>query len=705
MSHCHSDVTISRREEETRDCRRIVGLIGIPNSGKSTLFNALTGGSVRVANWPGVTVDLTTGRIDDICIVDFPGIYGLTPGSIEERVAEESLLRVKPDLIAVIIDGTAPERSLYLLVQALEAFNGRVIIVVSKAAISHGLGIHIDYEGLSRELGVSIAATSVLEGVGVDRLKRLIKEESGGQGLTIDYGLLEDRINELATRHDAVEAARKLNVTSRWLAAQLVYEDQVLEKLLEEMGYTSLVDVARDVRSSIERELGLDPSLLISSSRLHVAEELAKRFIVRREPRRVYGLIDDVMLHPLLGPLAGLGILFIAFLAAFTINTGFPLNMILYFAGFETAAIWLEEHNLAGVIEALFSYIKLFIPAGEGLVYSMVEGVIDGVGLVASFIPLIAIVTAFLAILEDSGILTRIAVSMHPFLSKFGLTGKSVYPLMVAFGCNVPAVFSTRILLPHERARAIASIPFMICSARLVVLTAFTYTFFQGILLQALAATSLYMISIIASLATARLVAYIQHVKEGVEEEPPLVMDLPYMHKPSSRVVWWRVRGSLIHFIKKMFGPILVAAVIIGILLSYGPEGYVGGDIDASYGAILGSWVGRILEPLGISGSYEWVLGLSLITGSLVKEVILETIGIAVGEVHPVKAVEALTLTPLQAYAFLVFTMLYIPCIGTMTAIYSESRSLKLLALLILYMVGVAALAMYLIYGLLTLVV
>lgn len=699
---CHASGSVPLEAEEARRlgvqaCRELVVLLGAPNSGKSALFNSLTGSWARVGNWPGVTVDVHVAGIEGgACLVDLPGVYGLGVGSIEERVAKEALARLKPGRVVVVLDGTAPERSLYLLVSALEAVGGKALVAVTKHALSHAMGVHIDVEGLRRRLGVPVVETSALEGVGLDRLRGALREPPRGRPLRVDYGLAEEAVSRLASHPEAARLSGSTGLSERWLAAQLLAGDPDVEALAEAAGARGLLEAAEEARGLVASTAGLEPALLVAEARVRAAEELARAFIVRRRPRETPRL-DRLFLHPVAGPIAGLAVVFSVFLAAFTVNTGFPLNVVLAMLGAEGAAAALEEHSLTGLIAAAFGALKGLLPEGAWWA-GLAAGAIDGVGLVASFIPLIAALVAFMALLDDSGLLTRIAVSFHPLFSRFGLTGRSLYPLLVGLGCNVPGVMLTRTLSPEERVRAIAALPFIPCSARLVVIAAFTYAFMEGVLERALAATGVYAVSIAAGLATARLVARLQRARLDVEEKPELVMELPMVHRPSLKVVWWATRDALAAFARKMAGPILAGAVLIWALVNYGPSGQAA-SFEESYGYMVGRVTGAVFEPILGGDPTAALLGVAVVAGSLVKEVIVETIGVAVGVPDPAAAVAALGLSKAQAFAILLFTAMYVPCIGTMTAIYAETGSLRRLAAQAAYMIALATLVMYAAYA------
>ncbi|MEB2837067.1 MAG: ferrous iron transport protein B [Desulfurococcales archaeon] len=688
-------------EKGLSGCSKVYALVGAPNTGKSTLFNVLTGGKARVGNWPGVTVSVSVGRLDGVCLVDVPGVYGLGSVSLEERVTREFFLRVPVDGVLVLIDATVPERSFYLLVTLLEALRKPAAIVVTKIRLAHGLGVHIDLDGLSRALGLPVIATSALEGVGVEELRDALRRGVGARpSLRVDYGVAEEAVEELEGHPDLRAAEERLGFTARWLAAQLLADDEQVKMLLESMGFGGVVEEAERLAEQLRERTGIEPSLLIAQARVRVAEDLASAYVVRKKPRGSPAWLDRIFRHPIWGPLAGLGLLFAVFLTAFSVNTGFPLNVIIAHWS-PGAAAALEEYSLGGLIsrgfEALKSAVVPLLP--QGAIAGSVAAVIDGVGLVSGFIPLVGTIVALTAVVEDSGLFTRMAVAFHPIVSRFGLSGRSVYPLALGTGCNVPAVLSTRILDPVEKVRAIMAIPFIPCSARFIVISIFVSAFFHSPLTQALAATGIYATGILVALATARLTARWQVHRYGgaVEEEPPLVMELPPLHPPSGKVVWWVTREALLEYMKKIGGPILLGALVVWALIAYGPHGYTQ-DPTASFAYYLGRAIGVLFEPIGV-GSAHWVLGLAALAGAVAKEIFADTIAVTMGTPEPSRAVAALGLTPAQAYAVLVFVALYIPCVATFTAMVSELKERRLALFYVLYSTTIATILMYASYA------
>jgi ferrous iron transport protein B len=692
------------RLEVLNECDIKVVLLGPPNTGKSTLFNVLTGGNVLVANWPGVTVDIDIGKMKidgkHVCIVDLPGTYSLYPTTIEEKIAESFILDNNPDWIIVLIDATTPEKSLGLLLQAIEAFGNRVIAVLTKKALMHGLGIHIDVEGLKKDLGINIIETSALEGIGISELKQSITKEppewdSRVEGLLINYGSIEIYINNLAGDEEVDRFARDHRVSPRYIAISLLLEDPVVLSRIPptiKSKVNELLNEAKQVYPS-----GLNN--LIFEKRYDFVDRLAEKHIVRVKRSKTMDRIDALLTHPILGPINSLLLIFTVFLGVFSVNTGFPLNVIFDALGYGNAAALVEEYSLTSLLGEFFDYLATLTSDAIGgqLGDFLGNGIIGGVGAVISFVPLILMVYFFLGILEDTGIISRIASSLHPFLEPFGLTGRSVFPLFISLGCNVPGVYSTRASSVEERVKSIWAVPFIPCQARLVVMIAFSDAFFHDPLSKTIALLGLYTAGIAAALLTSVIASFFYKRKIGVERRTPLILELPYLHKPSWKVVYWITRDNTWHFIKKAGTIIFAMSIIIWFLLNYGPSGYTGG-INGSYGEIIGSDLSFILHPMNITGDKANILALSLLNGLVAKEVVLSTIVQATGIGDPVKAVSLLGLTRAQALGYLLIVTLYFPCMATLAAMYTETRKAKYVTLFAVYSVALALIAGYLGY-------
>ena len=691
--------------EKLRDCDRVAVLLGAPNTGKSSLFNVLTGKTAAVANWPGVTVDIEIGKVKvdslRLCVVDLPGTYGLVPSSPEEAVTREAIFAIKPDVIVVLLDSTQPEASLNLVIQAVEAFPGRVLVVATKYALSHAQGIHLDLEGLSSRLGAPVIPVSALEGLGVPELVQALQEARRGGRIRIDYGLLEPYIRRLEETGWAGDAAERLGVSRRWVVVQLLSGDEHLARLLYDMGYAELVEEALRLSEEAGRRLNIPLELYVAERRIMFAEELARQTVVRREPAgQKWQKLVDAFLHPVLGPVLSVAGLFATFAVIFAVNIGFPLNMIFRWAGLEGAAEFIENYNLSTLLGEAFALLAEHVKAalGGGLLASLIaDGIIGGVGFILSFLPLIAMVYVSLAILEDSGLAARMAVSFHPLLYRFGLTGRSLFPLIMGIGCNVPGVYATRGLSEEERFRAVFAEPFIPCQARLAVMIAVTSVLVKGLLAQALTMIIVYLEAFAAALLTAWIAGRLVQPKllagRGirVEHKIELIMELPKVHRPHWRVIAWQVRDNVVHFIRKAGTVLFLLAIVTWAMFSFGPQGVVDDPSD-SFAGILGEYVGDILRPIGIGEDRDEVLGVALLNGLIAKEGVLTTIAISqgYGEAGVEEAIASLGLTQAQAIAFLVLISLYFPCIATLAAMANVVKNWRLVLLYAGYSIAIA---------------
>jgi len=689
----------------------VVAVAGNPNVGKSTLFTILTGEIAHVANWPGTTVERKEGlkehRGRKIRFVDLPGTYSISATSPEEIVAREYIASGEPNVVLVLVDSTAPERTLNLAVQVLE-LTPKVVIALTKADATHSSGIHIHVDKLEEKLGVPVVLVSALKGTGLrELLDAVIDVAEGRKGrkkpLKVNYSWLEPYIAEvesLLSKHNALPEYDR-----RWAAVKLLEGDLRLEKILEERGFKELVREIRRLRTAIVRSTGKDISEHVITSRFNLVDSIAKEIVVRIKtpttPKE--SLLEKLLIHPIYGPPLGLLILLISFTAAFALNTGFPLNVILDFAGFTEAAEIVEEYSLSGLIDSAFSYLSNILEQlmtqakfPDWLVSLVIDGIIPGVGSVLSFFPLIVVIYIALSIIEDSGIGPRIAVSVNRFFNYFGLSGKAIYPLIIGLGCNVPAVMASRASIEEEeRKQIIFSAPIVPCQARLLVILAFTTAYFTSPLQQALAIVSIYVIAILLTLTTSLLIRLLWFKKK---DPPELILEIPPIHRPSLKVVWWLTWDYSKHFLKKAGTIIVALSIITWWLLSYGPLGVVT-DVEESFGAIIGRSIAPLLTLYGISGENAWKTAFALLQGFVAKEALVETIAIMYGEaISTREALLALGLTPLQAYALLVFMTLYVPCLATVAAIFFESKSLKNTIIASIYMVALATVTSLIVY-------
>ena len=689
------------------DSRRIIriGVTGQPNVGKSTLFNILTGRRVHVANWPGVTVEKHEGeRIHRgyvLRFVDLPGIYGFSALTIEERIARRYILEEKPDVLLVLIDALNPERTMYLAIQALEMYPN-VILVFTKVDETHAHGIHINYSLIEKRLGVPVVAVSAATGYGIEELLDLIigmaTRRISGRILRVDYEELNHYIDSVIYILSRFEDRLKYPI--RWLAIRLLEGDRELnEYVRREMGEDVLGEIL-GVREEIRRIFHRDPAELFAQKRFMFIERILRNAVIRVPVKRRKGRLIKYLYHPLVGPILSVSLLVAMFIIAFTINTGFPLNVILADLGYDELAEAVENYSVGGLMESLIEYVSdnIYSALGESPLTSLVaDGVIGGIGAVLIFLPLIMIVAFILAVLEDSGLSPRIAVSLHNLLTRIGVSGHAVFPMMLSLGCNVPAVLSTRAIPnPRERVRLIMTIPFIPCQARLVVILAFAsaLTGVNGALLILYG----YLAAFLAFSLVNKLL-YIYDRRRGLAVEPEIILELPPIHRPLWRVVWWHVWDSTKHFLVKAGSIIFLLSILIWFLTSYTPSLQYTSEASTTIGAAIARFFSPLLYPIGLSGDPAWIIAFALIVGFIAKESVLSALTITTNAESGTAAVRMLGLTDPQIAAITVFTLLYVPCMATIAVIYSETKSVKIALATIGLMMSVAYIGMLITYA------
>ncbi len=688
--------------EEKREIK--VAVAGQPNVGKSTLFNVLTGRRVHVANWPGVTVEKHEGVREYngylIRFTDLPGIYGFSALSLEERIARRYILEEKPDVLLVLVDSLTPERTMYLAIQALEMYPN-VIVVFTKTDETHIHGIHINYSLIEKRLGVPVIPVSAATGYGIDKLlETIIKVATGeirGRIIRVDYEELNPYIDSLVEYLSQYED--KIEYPLRWLSIRLLEGDKELEEYIRRRLGENVLNKVVEIKEEIKRIFRRDPAELLAYKRFRYIEKILKNAIIRIAIKKRRERITRYFYHPVIGPLLGISILVLIFIIAFTINTGFPLNIIFYDLGLEELGEAVENYSIGGLMESLFEYISdsLYNSLGESPGTSLlVDGVIGGIGAVLVFLPLIMIVSFFLAVLEDSGLSPRIAVSLHNLLARIGVSGHAVFPMTLSLGCNVPAVMATRAIPnPRERVRLIMTLPFIPCQARLVLILAFAsaLTGINGALM------ILYgYIAAFAAFAIVNKLLYIYDKHKGLAVEPEILLELPPIHKPLWRVVWWHVWDSTKHFLVKAGSIIFLLSIVTWFLTSYTPSLQYTDEVSDSIGAGIAKFFAPLLTPLNLQGDAEWIIMFALMIGFIAKESVLSALTIITGADTGSEALRLLGLTDPQIAAITVFTILYVPCMATLAVIYSETRSWKITFAAIALMLSVAYIGMIITY-------
>ncbi|TDP88745.1 ferrous iron transport protein B [Halanaerobium saccharolyticum] len=658
-----------------------VALAGNPNSGKTTMFNELTGSRQHVGNWPGVTVEKKTGRASyqnySLEVIDLPGTYSLGAYSEDEVVARDFLTTGDYDVVLNIINSSNLDRNLYFTVQLLE-MGVDLIAVLNMADEAEKKGIKIDKEKIGQLLGTPVVETVASKGRGIDSLlaETVQHRDLSEAALKIDYGSeVEDLISEVVSMLKEFDFTSQIN--QRWAAVKLIEHDPEAVKLLErEVG----VSKAKKIKSLIaERELKAEDDFdnIIIDKKYEfinkVISESVQRPAADQEPENVSDKIDAIVTNKYLGIPIFMAVMWGIF--KFTFTLGDPLIGYIE-AFFEAAGGWLGGLLVgAGISPLITSFIT--------------DGIIGGVGSVLVFIPNIFLLFLAIGILEDSGYMSRAAYVMDKVMSKLGLHGKSFIPMIVGFGCNVPGVMATR-TLDSKRDRIISILinPLMSCSARLPV-----YVVFAGALFPNHASTvvfSLYALGIVMAVIMAGIFNKI--LFKG--ERSHFVMELPPYRFPTLKGVFIHMWEKVGAFIKKA-GTIIFAVVVLIWVLANLPLGVEYASAQSLIGQF-GQLMAPIFEPLGFG---NWQAASSLVFGILAKEVVVGTLGVvyAAGE-GGLRAALTANFSPLAAYSFLTMVLLYTPCIATLGAIKSETQSWKWPIITASYLFVLAWLVSFVIY-------
>jgi ferrous iron transport protein B len=685
-----------------------VALAGNPNSGKTTLFNALTGARHKVGNYPGVTVEKREGsrtRGDrEYNFVDLPGIYSLTAYSMDEVVARDFLLDEKPDLIVDVLDSTNLERHLYLCLQFQE-LGIPVVGALNMTDEAEAKGIRVDEKALSAVLGVPMAKTVGSRSEGVDGLLDLVDAVADGRLVSdrqIEYGVeLESRLEPLQTAIAADEEFSS-RFPSRWLAVKLLEKDaNAYERLKAHSGAARVEEAARAAVSWIEKHYGKDAEIVISEQRYGYIRGATKEAvkIVKRPNFSITETLDKVIMNQFLALPIFVAVLWGVFQLTFALGE-YPMG-------------WLE--SFFGVLSVA---AEAAIP--EGFLRSLVvDGIIGGVGGVFSFVPLIVILFFLLSILEDIGYMSRAAFATDKLLHAFGLHGQSVFPMMLGFGCSVPAIMAARTLKsPRDRIVTILVIPFMSCGAKLPVHVLLAAAFFP----ENAANMVILIYAIGVALALLSAFALKRTVLRG--DPTPFVMELPPYRAPTVSGVLWHVWEKTWSYVKKMGTVIMAASILVWAITSFptyeideaaadslkaefvaanpgADEETVGAYVETagaelamehSYAGAIGKFIEPVFRPIG----FDWKLSVATLTGFAAKEVIVSTLGVLyrVGTEETEESAglqDALrndpTWSPLLAFAMMIFTLVIPPCFAAMATIKGE-LGWKWLGFSILFMLG-----------------
>ena len=683
-----------------------IALAGNPNSGKTTLFNALTGSSQYVGNWPGVTVEKKEGRLKgrrDVVIQDLPGIYSLSPYTLEEVVARNYLVKEKPDAILNIVDGTNIERNLYLTTQLIE-LGLPVVVAVNMMDLVRRNGDRIDGSKLSEALGCEIVEISALKGEGgMSAAGKAVDAALTRRAAELPHvftGSVEHAIAHIEESIQGKVDERYL----RWYAIK-VFERDV--KVLEELKLDG--DLAAHLEEHIlecEKELDDDAESIITNQRYAYISGVVEKSVKKKAVRgslSVSDRIDRVVTNRLLALPIFAVVMFLIYAVAMG---GWAISIGT--RGTDWANDVLFGEWVPGAVDGLLSALGV-----SGWLYGLIQdGIVAGVGAVLGFVPQILVLCFLLAILEDVGYMARVAFIMDRIFRRFGLSGKSFIPMLVATGCGVPGIMASRTIeQDRDRRMTIMTTGFIPCGAKMPIIGLFAGAVFGN---SPLVAVSAFFIGIAAVVISGIM---LKKFKAFAGEPAPFVMELPAYHAPSAgnvlRATWERGWS----FIRRAGTVILISSIILWFLMGYGFEGGSFGaveDMNNSLLASVGSAIAWLFYPLGWIGENAWKLTCATITGLIAKEEVVNFFGIAFNYAGEADLMEdasglypaiAAAFTGLNAYSFMIFNLLCAPCFAAMGAIKREMNNTKWTVAAIGYMCGFAyvmALIVYQIGGLIT---
>lgn len=665
----------------------IFALAGNQNCGKTTLFNALTGSNQHVGNFPGVTVDQKTGAIrgvKDCQLVDLPGIYSLRPYTSEEIVTRDFLLQQKPDGIINIVDATNIERNLYLSLQ-LMSLRVPMVIALNMMDEVRENGGSIDIQGLSEALGVPVVPISAVKGEGLGELvDRCVETARKKEIPSVQDFCPEGPVHRCihSVMHLIEDHAALVGVSRRFCATKLIEGDPALAQKLQLT--QNEIETLEHTILEMESESGLDRNAALADMRYTFIEAAVARTVVKpHESRaRTRSLKMDRVLT---GKYSAMPVFLLIMLAVFFLT----FNVI---GSSLSDLVALGVDSLTALVDSALTAYGL-----NPVVHSLlIDGVFAGVGSVLSFLPIIVVLFFFLSILEDTGYMARVAFIMDKPLRKVGLSGRSFVPMLMGFGCTVPAVMATRTLSSErDRKMTILLTPFMSCSAKIPIYSVFAVAFFAGHAAPVM--ICLYAAGILLGVCMAALLG-----KTAFRGQPvPFVMELPNYRFPSPRNVLQLLWEKAKDFLTRAFTVIFVATVLIWFLQTFDTRLNVVSDSADSLLALIGQWIAPIFRPLGFG---DWRVATALITGFTAKEAVVSTMAVLTGtSVADLAPRLTAMFTTGSAVSFLLFTLLYTPCMAAVATIRRELGSgLKTLGV-VLMQCGVAWLVAAAVYRLILL--
>lgn len=660
----------------------IFALVGNQNCGKTTLFNCLTGSNQHVGNFPGVTVDQKIGQIKgtkNCSVVDLPGIYSIRPYTNEEIVTRDFVINEKPDGIINIVDATNIERNLYLTLQLLE-LRIPTVIVLNMMDEVRGNGGTVNVKKMSERLGVPVIPISAAKNEGIsDVIDTIINVSKHKIKPKVMDFCLHGPVHRCihAVTHLIEDHADNCGISARFAATKLIEGDAYFtERLGIDQNEKEMIEHSV---TEMEHEEGLDRNAAIANMRYTFIEAVCADTVIKGVESREHirsVRIDNILTNKFLALPLFLSIMLLIFWLTFSVIGGNLSSLLM--AGIDALTAAVDKGlNLYGINPVVHSLI--------------IDGIFGGVGNVLSFLPIIVTLFFFLAILEDTGYMARVAFVMDKLLRKIGLSGRSFVPMLIGFGCSVPAVMSTRTLASErDRKLTIALIPFMSCSAKIPIYAVFCAAFFPKY--QALVMMGLYIAGMLLGVITALIMKDTAFRGNPI----PFVMELPNYRMPSPKSVILLMWEKAKDFLQRAFTVIFLASIVIWFLQTFDTRLNVVTDSADSLLAMLGQLLVPIFRPLGFG---DWRIATSLIAGLTAKEAVVSTISVLLNtSAAQLSAELAKLFTPLTAFSFLLFTLLYTPCIAAVATIKKELHSGIRTAGIVIMQCSVAWLAAFIFY-------
>ncbi len=634
-----------------------IALVGNQNSGKTTLFNLLTGMNAKIGNWPGVTIEKKVGTIRGTNheIVDLPGIYSLSPYSIEEELSRKFIFEENPDVIINIIDSTSLERSLYLTTQLLE-LDCKIIIALNMVDLLEKKGFNINENKLEEILGTKVIKISALKNIGIDELINEIEINSNNNEQYIFNAKLEQAIKE-------IESSLKIAKNKRFVSIKIIEKDKRFKEL---NSYNS-----ENIIENLSKEYDIDLEELVATERYEFIERtkekvvsIGKEFVMINEEKKenISDKLDKIFLNKWCAIPIFIGIMFCIYYLSVGVvgKIAIDLNEKMIKILCNTTSTLLSKFGIANWLNSL-----------------IVDGIISGVGSVLSFIPQLIILFTCISILETTGYMSRIALLLDRIFRKIGLNGKSLIPFIIGTGCSVPGIMGTRIIEnQEEREMTTILTPFIPCSAKLPVITLFSGYFFERN--SGLVAVSLYFFAIIIIIASALVMK--KFIYKNINST--YISELPEYKIPNAKYVIKDVFDKIIAFFKRAGSVILICSIVIWFLLSFSMKLEYGINIENSILASIGKTISWFFYP--ILGINSWETTVSIIQGLIAKEQVISSMSVIAGLAEKTEISGQIFnsdvfefFTPMSAYAFMVFNLFSAPCFGAIGAMRKEFGSVK----------------------------